>query len=163
MFVWMTAILIAGVCVLILICVTQSHAATCKLASLRTELDSDIQSVRSADAKLEERLIQQLIDGEDVGQAVDKYHATRRSLLPGAGQRWDEKTLSRQKEKEASGRAAAIRQKAVYTTAISLVLAVLVFAGATLAVYATFCGPKSPTELPAPLDTSQVPAQLPSP
>ncbi len=163
MFVFMTAILATGVCVMVVIFFMQSHRASRQLASLRVELDSNVRSVLSDDAKLEEQLIQRLIDGPDVRQSVDKYRTARAALLPGAGHKWNEQMLTKRMQDDAGRQAAEIKQKAFYSTAIALVLTIFIFACATLAVYAAFSAPSDPSQLPAPITSSGPPQQSVNP
>jgi len=159
----MTAIVASGVCVMIVIFFMQSHRASRQLASLRVELDSNARSVLSDDARLEEQLIQRLIDRSDVRQSVDKYRTARAALLPGAGHKWNEQMLTRRMQEDAGRQAAEIKQKAFYTTAIALVFTIFIFASTTLAVYAAFSASKNPSQLPIPITGSGLPQQSANP
>lgn len=165
MFVAMTGILLVGICVLVLIFCLQSHKASRQLGLVRTEVQSESRSVLDDAARLEQRLIERLLEGGDIGECISEYRRDRAALVPGAGPKWNEQVLSKRIQEKAEQQASEIKQKAFYTTAISLVLTVSIFAGATLATYAAFSksSASGPAELPAPISATGAPTKSVTP
>ncbi|MCA9076701.1 MAG: hypothetical protein KDA93_16875 [Planctomycetaceae bacterium] len=167
---------ILGTLILLALCVCVQSRRAAKVAALRRSLEKKVRSIVEGDTANDQTLVENIIRGIGIDQALQQFQATRASLLPGAptdgSTHWSTDQLEAWKAKSLRRGVESINRGLMVPAILSFLVVVSICAVATTVMYnfqssgqtaAVTPSPPLPTLAPVPFDATPLPPVLQPP